>query len=77
MCLLPSAGISMTRPRTWGTTLITYLSTRTSFDEGANTLRRRTSAVRPMIGIVITITCETVFHGSHLNLKKISQTKNE
>jgi hypothetical protein len=29
------------------------------------------------MGSVMTITCETVFHGSHLNLKKTSQTKNE
>ena len=30
-----------------------------------------------MIGIVTTITCDVMFHGSHLNLMKISQTKNE
>ena len=37
----------------------------------------RTSAVNPTIGMVITVTIEALFHGSHLNLKKISQTKNE
>ena len=31
----------------------------------------------PMIGIVAAITCVVMFHGSHLNLMKISQTKNE
>ncbi len=31
----------------------------------------------PMIGSVMTMTCDVAFHGSHLNLKKISQTKNE
>ena len=39
--------------------------------------RIRISAVRPMIGSVITMTWLTMFQGSHLNLKKISQTKNE
>ena len=75
MALLPSAGTSSTRPFTWGTMLITYLSTRTSCDEGANTLSARMSAVSPTMGIVITITCETVFHGSHFSLMKMSQTK--
>jgi len=30
----------------------------------------------PTIGMVTTMTCEMVFQGNHLNLKKISQTKN-
>ncbi len=29
------------------------------------------------IGMMTTVTCVAVFHGSHLNLMKISQTKNE
>ena len=33
--------------------------------------------VSPMMGRVTTITWLTMFQGSHLNLKKISQTKNE
>jgi hypothetical protein len=40
-------------------------------------LSRRISAVRPMIGSVTTMTWLTMFYGSHLNLKKISQTKIE
>ena len=28
----------------------------------------------PKIGVEMTITCDVVFHGSSLNLKKISQT---
>ena len=39
--------------------------------------RSRISAAMPMIGSVMTMTWLTMFHGSHLNLKKISQTKNE
>ena len=35
------------------------------------------SAAMPMIGKVMTMTWLTVFHGSSLYLKKISQTKNE
>ncbi len=73
--LLPSAGTSSTWPRTCGTMFTTYLMTRTSCDEGATTFSVRMSMVRPTIGSVITITCDTVFHGSHLNLKKTSQTK--
>ena len=76
MGLLPSAGTSITRPWTCGRMLIVYLITRTSLLDGATTLSARIIAVRPTMGSVITITCETVFHGSHLNLKKISQTKN-
>jgi hypothetical protein len=52
-----------------------YLKTRTSEDEGANTLRHRIIVAIPTIGMMATVTCETVFQGSHLNLKKISQTK--
>jgi hypothetical protein len=37
---------------------------------GATILRRRISAVRPMIGSVMTMTWLTMFQGSHLNLKK-------
>jgi hypothetical protein len=35
----------------------------------------RISIVRPTIGMVIVMTCVTMFHGSHLNLKKTSQQK--
>ena len=52
-----------------------YLNTRTSDDEGATTLSSRMSAVRPTIGITTTVTWLVAFHGSHLNLMKISQTK--
>ncbi len=34
-------------------------------------------SVSPIIGKVMTMTWLTMFQGSHLNLKKISQTKNE
>ncbi len=69
-----STGTSSTRPRTCGTTLITYLKTRTSLVDGATTLSTRIIVVRATTGMVMTITIEVVFHGSHLNLKKISQT---
>ncbi len=72
-----STGTSITLPRTCGTMFTTYFSTRTSGVDGANTLSSRIRAVNPTTGIVKTITIEIVFHGSHLNLKKISQTKNE
>jgi hypothetical protein len=52
-----------------------YLNTRTSADDGAKMFRHRISVAMPMIGMMATVTCDTVFHGSHLNLKKISQTK--
>jgi hypothetical protein len=35
------------------------------------------SAARPTIGMIAAVTCVAVFHGNHLNLMKISQTKNE
>ena len=70
-----STGTSITRPRTCGITCTTYLMTRTSDDDGATTLSVRTSAVSATIGMMTTVTCDTVFHGSHLNLMKISQTK--
>ncbi len=38
--------------------------------------RMRIITVSATIGIVTTVTCDVVFHGSHLNLMKISQTKN-
>jgi len=31
----------------------------------------------PTTGMMITTTCVRVFHGNHLSLMKISQTKNE
>jgi hypothetical protein len=31
----------------------------------------------PTIGMIATMTCVLVFHGSHFSLMKISQTKNE
>jgi len=36
---------------------------------------RRIVAASPMMGIVMVMTWLTMFHGSHLNLKKISQAK--
>ncbi len=74
---LGSTGTSITRPRTCGITCTTYLMTRTSADDGATTLSVRISAVIATIGMMTTVTCVAVFHGSHLNLMKISQTKNE
>ena len=38
--------------------------------------RSRIRSVSPTMGIVMTITWLTKFHGSHLSLKKTSQTKN-
>ena len=35
------------------------------------------SAASPMTGMITTMTCVAVFHGSHFSLMKISQTKNE
>ena len=52
-----------------------YLNTRTSCDDGAEMLSSRISAVSPTIGMTTTVTWLVVFQGSHLNLKKISQTK--
>jgi hypothetical protein len=51
--------------------------TRTSCEEGATMLSSRMSNVSPTIGMVVTITWVMKFQGSHLSLKKISQTKNE
>ena len=44
--------------------------------DGATTLSVRIRTVIATIGMTATMTCEVVFHGSHLNLMKISQTKN-
>ena len=74
---LGSTGTSITRPRTCGITCTTYLMTRTSAVDGATTLSVRISAASATIGMMTTVTCDAVFHGSHLNLMKISQTKNE
>ncbi len=49
--------------------------TRTSGLDGAPMLSSRIMIVRPMIGIVTVMTCVVMFHGSHLNLKKISHAK--
>ena len=70
-----STGTSITRPFTCGITCTTYLMTRTSLVEGATTLSVSSSAAMPTIGMMTTITCDCVVHGSHLNLMKISQTK--
>jgi hypothetical protein len=51
--------------------------TRTSAEEGATMFRYRISAVMPMIGSVMTMTWLTKFQGSHLYLKKMSQTTAE
>ncbi len=73
---LPSStGTSITRPRTCETIGTVYLKTRTSADDGATTFSNRISAVSATIGMIATVTWLTVFHGSHLNLMKISQTK--
>jgi hypothetical protein len=53
------------------------LNTRSFADDGATTFKVRIMTVSAMIGMVTTITCDVMFHGSHLNLMKISQTKNE
>ncbi|MNU11356.1 hypothetical protein D3C72_2591290 [compost metagenome] len=49
-------------------------TTLTSWDDGATTFSVRTSSVSATTGIVTTMTMDVVFHGSHLNLKKTSQT---
>ena len=73
---LPSStGTSITRPRTCDTIGTVYLKTRTSADDGATTFNASMSTVRATIGMIATVTWLTVFHGSHLNLMKISQTK--
>jgi hypothetical protein len=71
-----STGTSMTRPFTCGIICTTYFTTRTSFDEGATTLSVRIIVVSATTGMMTTMTCDVVFHGNHLNLMKISQTKN-
>jgi hypothetical protein len=71
-----STGTSMTRPRTPGTTGTTYLITRTSLVVGAMMLRRSSSAAMATTGKMTTATFQGVVHGSHLNLMKMSQTKN-
>ena len=73
---LGSTGTSMTRPLTWGMICTTYLITRTSVVDGATTFSVRIIVASATIGMMTTVTCEVVFHGSHLNLMKISQTKN-
>ena len=75
--VLASTGTSITRPRTSGTICTTYLMTRTSGEDGANTFSIRMSVVRATIGITTTVTCEVVFQGSHFSLIKISQTNAE
>jgi len=64
----------MTRPLTCGTTLITYLITRTSLVDGATTLSTRIIAARATIGMMTTVTWLVVFHGSHFFLMKMNQT---
>ena len=44
--------------------------------DGANRLSSMISVNMPTTGIVTTMTCEVVFQGRSLNLKKISQTIN-
>jgi hypothetical protein len=53
------------------------LITRTSWDEGATMLSRRIIIVSATIGMTVTMTWLMKVHGSHLNLKKMSQTKKE
>ena len=71
-----STGTSSTRPLTCETIGTVYLKMRSLEDDGATTLSVRISTVMPTIGMIATITCDVMFHGSHLNLMKISQTKN-
>ena len=74
---LPSSiGTSSTRPLTCDTIGTVYRKTRIFADEGATTLSVRIMIVRATIGMVTTMTCDVMFHGSHLSLMKISQTKN-
>ena len=49
-------------------------TTKTLLDEGEKTLSSKIKVIIPTTGIVKTMTLDTVFHGSSLNLKKISQT---
>ncbi len=72
-----STGTSTTRPRTCGTTLITYFTTRTSAVDGATTFSVRMSAVSATIGMMTTVTCVPMFHGSHFILMKTNQTTSE
>ncbi len=72
---LGSAGTSITRPVTRGTICTEKLMARTSADDGAPMLSSRIMIASAMMGMVTTITCDVMFHGSHLNLMKISQTK--
>ncbi len=58
----------MTRPLTCGTTWTTYLITRTSAEDGATTFSDSMRAVIPTIGMITTVTCETVFHSSRPEL---------
>ena len=64
----------MTRPFTCGTTLITYLMTRTSAVDGATTLSSRIVALSATIGMITTVTWVAMFHGSHFFLMKMNQT---
>ena len=69
-----SIGTSITRPRTCGTMLITYLITRTSALDGATTLSASIRAVSATIGMMTTMTWVAVVHGSHFILMKMNQT---
>jgi hypothetical protein len=62
-------------PVTRGITCTTYFTTCTSSADGATTLRTSMSAAMPTIGMVNTTTAAAVVQRSHLNLKKMSQTK--
>ena len=48
---------------------------RTSSVAGAEMFRRRKRTIIPTIGSVMTMNWLVKFQGSHLNLKKMSQTK--
>ena len=71
-----STGTSSTRPRTCGTTCTTYLKIRTSAVDGATTLSARIIAVSATTGMMTTVTFHGVVQGNHLNLMKMSQTRN-
>ena len=72
-----STGTSITRPLTCDTMGTTYFTTLTSAVVGAKMFSRRIIAVRATTGTMTTPIFHGVVHGSHLNLMKISQTKNE
>ena len=72
-----STATSITRPRVPDTIGTTYLTTLTSPVVGAPMFSSSSIAAMQTTGKITTPTFHGVVHGSHLNLMKISQTKNE